>query len=187
MFDRTLTFLDSSLNFSRSPARPAIRALAPRFRMPGKTRRRRGATAVEFAIVLPFFLLFVFGLMEYGRARMINNLLKGSARTAARIGANEDVTTAEAGNVLRNMMGSSIDKNQIAIQVKDASVYDNPNGNLPETASEYAALPNIELSTADTRQLFLVRATVNYGDVAIVPLPWWDNIVLEGQAVMRHE
>jgi hypothetical protein len=118
---------------------------------------------------------------------MVNNLLKASSRMAARVGSNENVTTEQAENVLRNMMRSSLDESQVEIQIKDGSVYDDPEGDYPELATDYAALPDIELSEAESRQLFIVRATVNYGDVAIIPLPWWDNIVLEGQAVMRHE
>lgn len=157
------------------------------FVTPKARRRRKGGAAVELAVVLPFFLLFVFGLVEYGRARMINNLLKASTRMAARTGANENVTSDEAEAVLRNMMRSSLNTDRINVAIKDASVYDDPNGDYPVTAAEYNNLPDVELANTPSRQLFLVRATVSYSDVSLLPLPFWEGIVLEGQAVMRHE
>ena len=53
-------------------------------------------------------------------------------------------------------------------------------------------MPSIELNNAEPRQLFMVRARINYRDVAIVPnIPYLgnflDDVTLEGQAFMRHE
>jgi hypothetical protein len=48
-------------------------------------------------------------------------------------------------------------------------------------------LPNIELSTAPARRLFVVRITVPYNSVAILAPKWVKNMTLSGQAVMRHE
>ena len=60
-----------------------------------RNARRRGTTTVEFALILPVFLIFVFGLMEYGRAQMIANMLQNSCRDAARWGSTEGVSTSE--------------------------------------------------------------------------------------------
>src|SRR3974390_1590511 len=61
--------------------------------------RRRGASAVEFAVVAPFFFLLVLGLIEFGRALMVQHMLNNAARIGARVAtiegkANSDVTTA---------------------------------------------------------------------------------------------
>ena len=48
--------------------------------------RRRGATLVEFAMVMPVFLLFLFGIFEYGRYLMMHQILHNAARDAARWG-----------------------------------------------------------------------------------------------------
>lgn len=62
-------------------------------------RNRRGAAAVEFAIVAPVFFLLVFGMVEYGRMIMVQQVLTNAAREGARVGvldgsALSDVTTA---------------------------------------------------------------------------------------------
>lgn len=45
---------------------------------------RRGAAAVEMALVLPLFLLVIFGIVEIGRAFMVEHLLANAARVGAR-------------------------------------------------------------------------------------------------------
>jgi len=46
--------------------------------------RRRGATLVEFALVLPVLILFLFGIMEYARYLMVQHVVQNAARDAAR-------------------------------------------------------------------------------------------------------
>ena len=48
------------------------------------SRRDRGASAVEFAFVLPLLLLIVFGIIEFGRAYQVKVQLTGSVREGAR-------------------------------------------------------------------------------------------------------
>lgn len=55
-------------------------------------RDRRGASAVEFAIILPLLLMLVFGIMEFGRALWTQNALHYSVEQAARC-ATVDTTT----------------------------------------------------------------------------------------------
>jgi Flp pilus assembly protein TadG len=45
---------------------------------------RRGATAVEFALILPPFLLLLFGVVEFGRALWTQSALHFAVEEAAR-------------------------------------------------------------------------------------------------------
>ncbi len=47
---------------------------------------RRGQAVVEFALILPLFLLLVFGAIEFGRVMVRIHLLTNAAREGARIG-----------------------------------------------------------------------------------------------------
>jgi Flp pilus assembly protein TadG len=47
--------------------------------------RSRGQGLVEFALVVPLFLVLLFGMIEFGRAWMTKNILTGAAREAVRI------------------------------------------------------------------------------------------------------
>ncbi len=49
-----------------------------------RRRRRLGAAAVEFAVVAPVFFLFIVGIIDIGRAVMVQNLLAHAARDGAR-------------------------------------------------------------------------------------------------------
>lgn len=153
---------------------------------------RRGTTVVETAIVLPVFLMFVLGIVEFGHAQLVKNLLRGACRAAARMGSTEGNSTADVESAVRKLLGSAIDPDAVSVFVKDASVYDG-GGTPPTSGTALEALPGIELSGAEPRQLFLVRATVNYDDVAVLPLKipylgdYLKGLVLDGQAFMRHE
>ncbi|MSR29869.1 MAG: pilus assembly protein [Gemmataceae bacterium] len=52
--------------------------------MPKNPGTRRGAAAVEFAIVAPFLILLVFGIVEFGRMLMVLELVSNGAREGAR-------------------------------------------------------------------------------------------------------
>ncbi|MEK7365559.1 MAG: TadE family protein, partial [Candidatus Deferrimicrobiota bacterium] len=45
----------------------------------------KGQSLVEFALVVPMLLLLVFGIAEFGRAWMTQNILTGAAREAVRL------------------------------------------------------------------------------------------------------
>ncbi len=48
---------------------------------------RRGQGLVEFALVVPLFLVLLLGMVEFGRAWMTKNILTGAAREAVRLAA----------------------------------------------------------------------------------------------------
>ena len=50
-------------------------------------RHGRGQALVEFALVIPLFLLLLFGLVDLGRAVFVNNSLAEAARDGARHGS----------------------------------------------------------------------------------------------------
>jgi Flp pilus assembly protein TadG len=62
-------------------------------------RNRRGTAAVEFALVAPVFFLLVFGMIEYGRMVMVQQVITNASREGARVGVldgstSTNVTTA---------------------------------------------------------------------------------------------
>jgi Flp pilus assembly protein TadG len=64
-----------------------------------RRRTRRGQTLVEFALILPIFLLLVIGIFDFGRAVYAYNTISNAAREAVRtaiVDQNVSVITAEA-------------------------------------------------------------------------------------------
>jgi Flp pilus assembly protein TadG len=49
------------------------------------TSKRRGAAAVEFAVIAPLLVAIVLGLVEFGRAIMVEQTLVSSARESCRV------------------------------------------------------------------------------------------------------
>ena len=47
-------------------------------------KHRRGAAVVEFAMVVPVFVLLIFGMIEFGRAVMVQQVLVNATREGAR-------------------------------------------------------------------------------------------------------
>jgi Flp pilus assembly protein TadG len=152
--------------------------------MPSRRSKRLGTTMVEVAVVLPVFLVFVFGLVEYGRLQMVNHMLKTACRAAARMGSTDGIDTATVQARVSQIMASAIDSTKLTVIVKNAGVFDE-SGNPP--ASDVASLPDIELTEAEPRQLFLVRASVAYNDIALAPFSILEGARLHGQSFMRHE
>jgi Flp pilus assembly protein TadG len=50
-----------------------------------KLREQRGNAVVEMALILPFLLLLIFGITEFGRAWMTVNILQTASREGARL------------------------------------------------------------------------------------------------------
>lgn len=60
-------------------------------RLPTLIREARGASAVEFAIVLPVFLLILFGIIDLGRFAWTFNQLEKAAQMGARFAVATEV------------------------------------------------------------------------------------------------
>jgi len=55
--------------------------------LPRRLHHERGASAVEFALVLPILVLFVFGIIEFGLAFMQMQTIRGALREGGRAAA----------------------------------------------------------------------------------------------------
>jgi len=75
----------------------AAHVLRPR----GKTQMRRsGTAAVEFAIVAPLIVLFVMGVIEFGRAMFLQQVAITTARAACRDGILGSASNSSVQNAL---------------------------------------------------------------------------------------
>jgi Flp pilus assembly protein TadG len=80
---------------------------------------RRGATAVETALVLIPLLLFTFGIFEYGRFLMCYNLLNNAAREGCRyalVNNTSSTIDADVTALVRRFMGGQ-DANMLPFTV----------------------------------------------------------------------
>jgi Flp pilus assembly protein TadG len=65
-------------------------------RSPLRQRDRRGATAVEFALVAPVFFLVLFAMFEFSRLNVLRHTADNAAYEAARVAMVPGATAADA-------------------------------------------------------------------------------------------
>jgi Flp pilus assembly protein TadG len=120
----------------------------------------KGQNLVEFALVVPLLLLLVFGIAEFGRAWMTQNILTGAAREAVRLlavpapGGGPDAAGTRAAAVL-----ASAGITTAAISVVDNTAF----------------------------QAVSVGITYNFPTAVAGFFPGLDNIPLSSTTTMRRE
>ena len=80
------------------------------FRSAAKRGRRseRGAVAVEFAILLPVFLLLVFGICDFGHAYYMKQLVTNASREGARYGTRYTTDSTTGAHLIPNAFDPTI-------------------------------------------------------------------------------
>ncbi len=133
-------------------------------RTPGVFQLRRGAAVVEFAFVAPVFLLFLVGILEFGRVMTVKNVLTNATREGAR---------------MATLPGSTTDSVTTAT-TQYASTAAISGVTLTITPSNWNS------STAGTA--VTVLASVDFSDISLLPAPWFmDGRTVSGSTTMRRE
>jgi Flp pilus assembly protein TadG len=71
---------------------------------------------VEFAVVAPVFLLLVFGMIEYGRMVMVQQVITNASREGARVAVLDGSTAADVADIVtRYLTSGAIDVANITI------------------------------------------------------------------------
>ncbi len=148
-------------------------------------QHRRGVTAVEVALTLPIFVVFLAALMEFNHCFMVSHMLKAAAKSGARYGSTEGGTAAQVQARVRQVVSAAFPDSKANVLVRDASIFDTAGVNPAKI--NYSTLPAIDLTTAESGHLFIVQVTVPYNQVALLPPFWVKGRTVTGQAVMRHE
>ncbi len=114
-------------------------------------KQRRGAAAVEFAVVAPVFFLLVFGMVEYGRMVMVQQIIVNSAREGCRAAVLDGSTTAGVKTTTINAMAA---------------------GNITITTSNVTVSPDPP-SSAEFGDPVTVTVTVPFNQVSWLPSPMY--------------
>jgi Flp pilus assembly protein TadG len=127
----------------------------------------RGVAAVEFAIVAPLFFLMIFGMIEFGRAIMVQQVLTNAAREGARL-AVLDSPTPTHGKVVSTVVAYLNNES-----LSGATVTINPT----------------EPTTAGYGMPVTVTVQIPFSYVSWLPAPWFlkGSTTLTASTVMRRE
>lgn len=157
--------------FLRAPARQRRfgRAVSP-------AGPPRGAALVETALVLPIFMMILVGIVEFGRAFMVANMLAESARHGARIaivpGSTNTSVESEVKTRVSELTHVAAGDVTVAITIAPDPRNSNPNG---------------VLGASQKRDLVTVAIQVPFSKVNLVPIEWLRGVSLSARCSMRHE
>ncbi len=147
-----------------------------RCRSTRSTTRRLGAATVEMAIVLPIFFMVVMGIVEFGRAMMVGQLITNAARFGARESSVDGATNATVTTAIKAFVSDSVGVSQADITV---DIVVNPGAGNPD--------PNDLLSAAQPKDICQVTVKVPYDKVGYIAGRYLSGTELKGQCIMRHE
>ena len=128
------------------------------------SRRRRGAAAAEFAVVLPVFLLVTFGILEFGRMIMVQQVLTNGAREGARLACIDGSSVTDVETTMNQYFTNA------SIAGVTVSITPDP------------------LSNASPGSQITVNASVPFSQVSWISSSWFaTNVTLNASCLMRRE
>jgi hypothetical protein len=130
------------------------------------TRQENGQSLVEFALLLPVFLLILVGIAEFGRGWMTKNILTGAAREGARVAAVQ-LNLADSGSEGRLAASGVLNSAGISVPPAVVSVID-----------PGLSIPSIRVDVTYTYPVFVLNF------IPGLPGP---NLNLASTATMRRE
>jgi Flp pilus assembly protein TadG len=140
--------------------------------------RRPAAAVIEFAVVVPVLLMFVLGIIEYGRMLMVAQVTTNASREGARYAVQADTTASGVDTYVRNYL-------------KSASV---PDAAITTVALEYLDSTNAwqtctSPSTLAQGTQVRVRVEIDFSKVSWLPSTVFvpSGTLLKGTTVMRKE
>ncbi|MFH1301300.1 MAG: TadE family protein [Planctomycetota bacterium] len=133
------------------------------------TKFRSGVVAVEMAIVVPLFILLIFGLVEFVRMGMVKQALTDAARAGCRKAALvATITPTDVETIIRNHLQTTINNSNNAATCR-----------VSITPSDLNGLASGSQITASVE--------VSYADVSWFTSGFLQSTVLRGQSSMRRE
>jgi len=142
-------------------------------------RQRRGAAAVEFAVVAPVFFLLIFGMIEYGRMVMVQQVLTNASREGARVG----VVDPPTGQASLSQVTSTVNTYLTSAGISGATITAYIS---QDSGSTWAVA---DPSTATYGQPIKVSVSVPFSNVSWLPTSIFGNggKILQASTVMRRE
>jgi Flp pilus assembly protein TadG len=124
------------------------------------------------ALTLPIFLLVVFGIIEFGRAMMVGELLANAARLGARRAILEDQTNSEVEQVVDDFCAGTL-----GVEAADVTVTISING-----------VAGGDLASTQRGDLCEVNVAIPFNVVSWLGSPrWLAGADLQGTCTMEHE
>ena len=140
---------------------------------PNSPPDRRGAAIVEMAIVLPVFLLVLLGIIEFGRAMMVSQLVTTAARDAGRLAIMGGSSNAEVGQAAKDFLNTTL-----GVDAGDVTVI------ISVTASGGGS--GGDVANAQQGDMCTIQVQVPFDKVGLIKGDYLAGKLLKGDCMMRH-
>ena len=142
-----------------------------------RNRERKGIAAVEFAMVLPVFMAMMLGIVEFGRAMMVGQLVTNAAREGARQSIIDGSSNSQVEQQIKDFLQDTLNITDPASVLVTITVTPAPGNDDPGN----------EVAFAQPRDLCKVEVSIPYNLVSFLPLQYLDGESFVGDSSMRHE
>ena len=122
-------------------------------------KSEKGQSIVEFALLLPIFVLILFGTIEFSRLWETMNVLTSAAREGARVAAVTSPSSSQVGTAVRNVL----------------------------QAGNVSASPMIRISGPNSAKEVRVTVTIAYRPVTGSIIPGLSSVNISRSTVMHWE
>ena len=141
-----------------------------------RNHKRRGAAIVEIALVLPIFFAVVLGIVEFGRARMVSQMVTNCAREATRLAIIDGLTNSTVEAWVEEFLNDTIN-----VTASDVTV------TITVVAAPGNDDPLNQVGNAQARDLVTIKVSIPFDKVSYVPGSYLNGKNLSAQSSMRHE
>lgn len=83
---------------------------------------RRGAAVVEFAVVAPVFVLLILGIIEVGRALMVQQIITNASREGARRAIVEGVTADDVKTIVNDYLAATTVSSGVTVDISPSTI-----------------------------------------------------------------
>jgi len=128
------------------------------------------------ALVLPIFFTVVLGIVEFGRAMMVGQMITNAAREGTRMAILDGETNTTVTNWIESFLNDSI--NVSAADVTVTITVDPATGN-PD--------PIDQIGSALSKDLVTIKVSVPFDKVSYIPGDYLSGKSVSAQSAMRHE
>ena len=130
---------------------------------------------VEVAVCFPVFLLILMGIIEFGRAMSVNQMLNSASRIGCRAAMLDGSTNSSVTSVVKQYMVSTIGCQPASVTVAITVTAD-------ETGAELS-----DVSKASTGDMIKLNVSVPFADVSWSVKEWMGVSTIRGQCSRQHE
>ncbi len=130
---------------------------------------RKAAAVVELAVTLPVLILVLLGIIEFGRAMMVQQLLVNGARVGSRRAMLDNQTNADIEQLVVDYCQDTVHATvTVAVSINGVA--------------------SADLAAADQGDLCEISVSVPFSQVSFLPTPHFiGSSILSGSCVMEHE